>query len=186
MSSEVTIPPTGPRRRVVIMGAAGRDFHNFNIRFRHDPGSEVVAFTATQIPGIEGRRYPSVLAGPLYPEGIPIHPEDDLERLCRRSQVATVVFAYSDITHERVMHAASRALAAGASFALLGPLDTMLDAAVPVIAVSAVRTGCGKSQTSRWISAHRPSRRSSRAFTRLQVAAANGCPVWSKARPSAP
>ena len=149
--SNVTTSSTGPRRRVVIMGAAGRDFHNFNTRFRNDPGCEVVAFTATQIPGIEGRRYPPVLAGPLYPDGIPIEPEDDLERICRRSQIETVVFAYSDVTHERVMHAASRALAVGASFALLGPHDTMIDAAVPVIAVSAVRTGCGKSQTSRWI-----------------------------------
>ena len=151
MPDETARSSTGPRRRVVIMGAAGRDFHNFNTRFRNDPGCEVVAFTAAQIPGIEGRHYPPVLAGPLYPEGVPIEPEDDLERICRRSQVDTVVFAYSDVTHGHVMHAASRALAAGAGFTLLGPRDTMLDAAVPVIAVSAVRTGCGKSQTSRWI-----------------------------------
>ena len=138
-------------RRVIIMGAAGRDFHNFNTVFREDPGNEVVAFTAAQIPNIDDRRYPPELAGPLYPEGIPIVPEDDLEALCARERVDEVIFAYSDVTHAEVMHLASRALAAGADFSLLGPARTTLRSARPVIAVSAVRTGCGKSQTARWI-----------------------------------
>jgi len=137
--------------RVVIMGAAGRDFHNFNVVYRDDPRSEVVAFTAGQIPDIAGRRYPPALAGARYPEGIPIVPEDALETVCRDRGVGQVVFAYSDVTHAHVMHLASRALAAGADFVLLGPDHTMLRASVPVIAVSAVRTGCGKSQTARWI-----------------------------------
>ncbi len=140
------------RRRVVIMGAAGRDFHNFNTVYRADATAEVVAFTATQIPGIANRRYPASLAGPLYPSGIPIEDEARLEAICAEERVDEVVFAYSDVTHETVMHAASRALAAGADFTLLGPASTMLQASVPVIAVSAVRTGTGKSQTSRWIS----------------------------------
>ncbi len=140
------------RERVIIMGAAGRDFHNFNVVFRDDPRYEVVAFTATQIPNIEGRRYPPELAGPLYPEGIPIYPEDDLERLIRDYRVHTVVFAYSDVSHEYVMHRASRALAAGADFLLLGPERTMLKATKPVIAVCAARTGSGKSQTTRYVS----------------------------------
>lgn len=139
-------------RHVVIMGAAGRDFHNFNVVYRGRPEVRVVAFTAAQIPGIVGRRYPAALAGPAYPEGIPIEDEADLEALCERERVDEVVFAYSDVTHETVMHAASRALAAGADFTLLGPDSTMLQAAVPVIAVSAARTGTGKSQTSRWLS----------------------------------
>jgi predicted GTPase len=139
------------RRRVLILGAAGRDFHCFNRVYRDDPSTEVVAFTATQIPGIEERRYPIELAGPLYPEGIPIRPESELETLCATHRIDQVVFAYSDVSHSEVMHAASRALAAGADFTLLGPDATMLEARVPVIAVSAVRTGCGKSQTSRWI-----------------------------------
>ncbi|MDP6390404.1 MAG: cyclic 2,3-diphosphoglycerate synthase [Alphaproteobacteria bacterium] len=134
------------------MGAAGRDFHNFNTVYRDDPAAEVVAFTAAQIPGIEGRRYPAALAGTLYPDGIPIVDEAELEDLVRRDAVDRVVFAYSDVTHETVMHKASRVLAAGADFVLLGPHRTMLRAKVPVIAVTAVRTGCGKSQVSRWLS----------------------------------
>ena len=136
---------------VVILGAAGRDFHCFNTVYRADPRSRVVAFTATQIPGIAGRRYPPVLAGPLYPDGIPILPEAALESVCAEQRVEVVVFAYSDVLHTDVMHAASRALGAGADFLLLGPRRTMLAARVPVIAVSAVRTGCGKSQTARWL-----------------------------------
>ncbi|HXF56668.1 MAG TPA: cyclic 2,3-diphosphoglycerate synthase [Actinomycetota bacterium] len=136
-------------RRVLIMGAAGRDFHNFNVVYRDDPDTEVVAFTATQIPFIENRRYPPELAGPRYPEGIPIYLEDELPRLVRDLQVDEVVFAYSDVSHEYVMHRASTALAAGASFTLLGPKATMLEAEVPVVAVCAVRTGAGKSQTTR-------------------------------------
>ncbi|HEX6140724.1 MAG TPA: GTP-binding protein [Candidatus Limnocylindria bacterium] len=136
-------------RRVVIMGAAGRDFHNFNVVYRDDPEIEVVAFTATQIPGIAGRRYPAELAGPRYPEGIRILPESELDALIRAEKVDTVVFAYSDVAHETVMHAASRALAAGADFTLLGPDRTMLPSSRPVIAVCAVRTGAGKSQTTR-------------------------------------
>lgn len=138
--------------RVVILGAAGRDFHNFNVVYRDDPATEVVAFTATQVPGIAGRRYPPALAGRLYPDGIPILPEAEMEAVVRDRGAREVVFAYSDTPHAHVMHVASRALAAGADFVLLGPARTMLKAAVPVIAVSAVRTGCGKSQTVRWIS----------------------------------
>ncbi|MFO1539259.1 MAG: GTPase [Chloroflexota bacterium] len=137
--------------RVVIRGAAGRDFHDVNVVFRDDPSREVVAFTAAQIPGIAGRRYPPELAGPLYPAGIPIVPEADLERTIAAHGVGTVVFAYSDVAHETVMHAASRAQAAGADFLLLGPERTMLAARRPVIAVCAVRTGAGKSQTTRAI-----------------------------------
>ncbi|RJQ09379.1 MAG: GTPase [Dehalococcoidia bacterium] len=136
------------------MGAAGRDFHNFNVVFRADPTVRVVAFTATQIPGIAGRRYPASLAGPLYPDGIAIEEETELEAICRREQVDEVVFAYSDVRHETVMHAGSRALAMGADFRILGPGATMLVAACPVIAISATRTGCGKSQTARWLSRH--------------------------------
>jgi predicted GTPase len=141
------------RTRVVIMGAAGRDFHNFNLVYRDDAGSEVVAFTAAQIPGIAGRRYPPELAGPLYPSGIPILEEAELPRLLREARVDQVVFAYSDVAHVEVMHRASTALAAGADFLLLGPERTMLRAPVPVIAVCAVRTGCGKSQVARWLAA---------------------------------
>ncbi|HEV3475818.1 MAG TPA: cyclic 2,3-diphosphoglycerate synthase [Actinomycetota bacterium] len=136
-------------RKVLIMGAAGRDFHNFNVVYRDDPQTEVVAFTATQIPGIEDRRYPAELAGSRYPEGIPIHPEEDLTRLVRELGVDEVVFAYSDVSHLHVMHRGSEALAAGASFVLLGPSATMLDSTKPVVAVCAVRTGAGKSQTTR-------------------------------------
>ena len=143
---------SGHRTRVVILGAAGRDFHNFNTVYRDDPSAEVVAFTAAQIPGIAGRRYPAGLSGRLYPEGIPIVAEADLEALVRERAVGEVVFAYSDVTYPHVMHLAARALAAGADFTLLGPARTMLRARVPVIAVSAVRTGCGKSQTARYLS----------------------------------
>ncbi len=142
----------GSPKRIVIMGAAGRDFHNFNQVYRHDPEAEVVAFTAAQISGIANRRYPPSLAGSLYPKGIPIVAETELESLCRQKQIDCVVFAYSDLTHAEVMHLASRAMVAGADFLLLGPERTMLTAQVPVIAVSAVRTGCGKSQTTRWLS----------------------------------
>jgi predicted GTPase len=135
--------------RIIIMGAAGRDFHNFNTVFRRDSGSRVVAFTATQIPDIDGRRYPKELAGPLYPDGIPIHPEADLPRLIRELEADQVVFAYSDVSHETVMHKASVVLAAGADFRLIGPKTTMLEAKVPVVSVCAVRTGSGKSQTTR-------------------------------------
>jgi predicted GTPase len=138
-------------RNVIIMGAAGRDFHNFNVFFRHNPEYRVVAFTATQIPDIEDRLYPASLAGPLYPEGIKIYPEEQLPELIKKFKVQEVFFAYSDVSHEYVMHRASIALAAGASFSLLGPEDTMLKAKVPVISVCAVRTGSGKSQTSRKI-----------------------------------
>jgi len=140
------------RRRILIMGAAGRDFHNFNVVYRGDSSVEVVAFTAAQIPGISGRRYPPQLAGPLYPEGIPIHDEADLGHLCRSLKVDEVVFAYSDVEHGFVMHKASIALATGADFSLLGPGRTMLVSKRPVIAVCAVRTGVGKSQTTRWLS----------------------------------
>ena len=136
-------------QRVLIMGAAGRDFHDFNVVFRDDPGVDVVAFTAAQIPGIADRRYPSELAGPRYPAGIPILPEDGLESIVREQGVQRVVFAYSDVSHETVMHAASRALAAGADFELLGPERTMLQSRRPVLAVGATRTGAGKSQTTR-------------------------------------
>jgi predicted GTPase len=139
------------RRRVVIMGAAGRDFHDFNVVYRDDPGYEVVAFTATQIPGIDDRVYPQVLAGPAYPRGIRIRPEAELEHLIHDERVDEVVFAYSDVSHEQVMHIASRVLAAGADFSLLGPRRTMLRSRRPVVAVGAVRTGAGKSQTSRRI-----------------------------------
>jgi predicted GTPase len=131
------------------MGAAGRDFHNFNTVFRDDAESRILAFTATQIPNIEGRRYPAQLAGSLYPEGIPIHPEPDLPRLIRELDAQQVVFAYSDVSHETVMHKASLVLACGADFRLIGPNASMLKAKVPVVSVCAVRTGCGKSQTTR-------------------------------------
>ena len=137
--------------RVVIMGAAGRDFHNFNMVYRDDPSSRVIAFTANQIPDIAGRRYPPSLAGAIYPDGIPIVDEAHLATLCREASIDRVVFAYSDVSHAQVMHRASLALSTGADFLLLGPKRTMLAAAVPVIAVCAVRTGCGKSQTTRWL-----------------------------------
>lgn len=140
------------RRRVVIVGAAGRDFHNFNVVYRDDPSVEVLAFTAAQIPGIDGRRYPPELAGALYPQGILIASESELEALCWEHSVDEVVFSYSDVTHEHVMHIASRVLATGADFCLLGPRRTMLSSSLPVFAVTAVRTGCGKSPLARWLS----------------------------------
>jgi len=140
-----------PSRRVVILGAAGRDFHNFNVVYRDDPDVRVVAFTATQIPGIAGRRYPPALAGPLYPDGIPIRDESELSSICRREGVTDVVFSYSDVSHAHVMRLASTVLALGPDFELLGPRRTMLTATVPVVAVCAVRTGCGKSPIARWL-----------------------------------
>ena len=137
------------RTRVLIAGAAGRDFHNFNLVYRDSPVHEVVAFTATQIPNIDGRRYPAELAGSLYPDGIPILPESALEQLIREHEIDEVVFAYSDVTHEHVMHIGSRALAAGASFELIAPRQTMLASSKPTVAICAVRTGSGKSQTTR-------------------------------------
>lgn len=138
-------------RRILIMGAGGRDFHNFNVVYRDDPNVEVVAFTATQIPGIAERTYPPSLAGPRYPRGIPIRPEEELEALIAGQRVDEVVFSYSDVSHAYVMHRASLALAAGADFTLLGPRSTMLKSDKPVIAVCAARTGSGKSQTTRRI-----------------------------------
>ncbi|MGE5264879.1 MAG: cyclic 2,3-diphosphoglycerate synthase [Acidobacteriota bacterium] len=135
--------------QVIIMGAAGRDFHNFNVYFRDNPAYTVVAFTATQIPNIEWRLYPSTLAGSLYPKGIPIFPESELTTLIQKHQVNQVIFAYSDVSHETVMNRASIVLAAGADFRLLGPRATMLKSTKPVIAICAVRTGSGKSQTTR-------------------------------------
>lgn len=137
------------RERVLVMGAAGRDFHNFNTCFRSRPEYEVVAFTATQIPNIEGRVYPRELAGELYPNGIPIFPESDLPDLIQKHHVNQVIFSYSDVAHEYVMHRASLVQAAGADFRLLGPNATMLKSSKPVVAVCAVRTGSGKSQTTR-------------------------------------
>ena len=141
------------RTRLLIMGAAGRDFHDFNVVYRADPKVEVVAFTATQIPGIDARRYPAALAGEQYPDGIPIVPEADLERIVAEERVDVVVFSYSDVSHETVMHAASRAIASGAEFRLLGPARMMLPSSRPVVAVCAVRTGAGKSQTTRAVAA---------------------------------
>ena len=140
-----------PRTRTLILGAAGRDFHDFNLLFRDDPATEVVAFTAAQIPDIAGRRYPASLAGPLYPEGIPIEPEDALERLIAEHDVRRVLFSYSDVNHAHVMALASRCLALGAEFVLPGPARTQLRSRLPVISVCAVRTGCGKSALARWI-----------------------------------
>jgi len=140
---------TKRRWRVVIMGAAGRDFHNFNTVYRDDPESEVVAFTATQIPYISDRTYPRSLAGPLYPKGIPIVPETELHDLVWGERIDEVIFSYSDVSHEHVMHQASIVIAAGADFRLLGPAKTMLPSSKPVVAVCAARTGAGKSQTTR-------------------------------------
>ena len=139
-------------RRVIILGAAGRDFHNFNTVYRNDPAHQVVAFTAAQIPGIEGRRYPAVLAGPLYPEGIPIVDESELVDLIHREHIDVAVFSYSDVTHATVMHLASLCVANNCDFELLGAAKTMIQSTKPVIAVTAVRTGAGKSQTTRYIS----------------------------------
>lgn len=138
--------------RTVIMGAAGRDFHNFNVYFRNNPDYEVVAFTATQIPGIEGRTYPPSLSGARYPNGVPILPEDDLAKIIREKDIELVVLAYSDLSHEDVMHKASLVLACGADFRLMGPKTTMLKSKLPVVSVCAVRTGAGKSTVSRSVS----------------------------------
>ena len=138
-----------PKQRVIIMGAAGRDFHNFNVYFRENPAYEVVAFTATQIPNIEGRVYPPELAGQFYSSGIPIHPEAELVELIKVEQIDQVIFAYSDVSHEYVMHQASAVLAAGADYRLLGPRHTMVKSSKPVVSIGAVRTGSGKSQTTR-------------------------------------
>ncbi len=137
--------------RTLIMGAAGRDFHNFNTVFRGNEAYDVVAFTATQIPNIEGRRYPSELAGPLYPKGIPIYPENELVALIRTLNVEQVVFAYSDVSHQYVMTKAATILAVGADFRLMGPRETLLTSSKPIVAVCAVRTGSGKSQTTRYV-----------------------------------
>src|SRR2546423_1100682 len=139
------------RTRVLIAGAAGRDFHNFNLVYRDRPEYEVVAFTATQIPNIDGRRYPAELAGSLYPEGIPILPESALEQVVREHEIDAVVFAYSDVTHEQVTHIGSGALASAASYPLLSPHDAMLASRKPVVAICAVGTGSGKSQTTRHV-----------------------------------
>ena len=141
------------RIKTIIMGAAGRDFHNFNVVYRDNDLYDVVAFTATQIPNIDGRRYPASLAGKLYPKGIPIHAESDLESLIRKHDVAEVVFAYSDVSYEYVMHRSSVVNAAGASFKLLGAAQTMIASTKPVISICAVRTGSGKSQTTRRVAA---------------------------------
>jgi predicted GTPase len=141
------------RKKVIILGAAGRDFHNFDVYFKDNEEFEVVGFTATQIPGIEARSYPAELSGKLYPEGLPIFPEDDLEELIAEKKVDLVVLAYSDLSYATVMHLGSRALAAGADYMLLGGNKTMLKSKKPVIAVCAVRTGCGKSQVSRHVAA---------------------------------
>lgn len=137
------------KQNIVIMGAAGRDFHNFNVFFRNREDCKIIAFTATQIPDIAGRKYPSQLSGPLYPEGIPIVPEEDLPELIKKNQVNQVILAYSDLSHQYVMEKASLVLANGADFRLMGPDNTMLKAKVPLISVCAVRTGSGKSQTTR-------------------------------------
>ena len=139
------------KQRILIAGAAGRDFHDFNTIFRNNDAHEVVAFTATQIPNIESRKYPPNLSGPLYPEGIPIYPENRIEQLIRTLEVDQVTFSYSDVSHEYVMHLASRVLAAGADFRLISPHQTMLKSSKPIVSVCAVRTGCGKSQTARRI-----------------------------------
>ncbi len=139
------------RERILILGAAGRDFHNFNVFFRNNSAFEVVGFTATQIPKIDGRRYPAALAGDLYKDGLPIFREDDLEKLIKEHKVDRCIFAYSDVSHETVMHLASRCIAAGADFTLMGTDRTMVKSTKPVIAICAVRTGCGKSQTSRYV-----------------------------------
>ena len=139
------------RINTIIMGAAGRDFHNFNVMYRSNELYDVLAFTATQIPDIEGRVYPPELAGDLYPDGIPIHDESKLESLIKELDITEVVFSYSDISHEDVMHKASKVIAAGAHFKVRGSSPTMIKSTKPVISVCAVRTGCGKSQTTRHV-----------------------------------
>ena len=170
-----------PRERIVILGAAGRDFHDFNLLYRDDPRSEVVAFTATQIPDIDGRTYPPALAGPLYPNGIPIIDEAALESLIGRERIDTVVLAYSDLAHTQVMHLASRVVAAGADFVVPGARRTTLRSRRPVIAVTAVRTGVGKSQTTRYVAALL------RDLGLRVVAAATRCPTatWPRRPASA-
>ena len=138
-------------KNAIIMGAAGRDFHNFNVCFRNNSDYRIIAFTAAQIPDIEDRKYPPGLSGEAYPDGIPIHPEEELSSLIQKHEISDVFFAYSDVSHEYVMHKASQVHAAGASFTLLGPDETMIESNLPLISVCAVRTGCGKSQTSRKI-----------------------------------
>jgi len=140
-----------PKKNVIIIGAAGRDFHNFNTYYRGNQDYNVVAFTAAQIPDIEGRKYPAELAGELYPEGIPIHAEEDLERLIKELNADDCVFSYSDVSYQHVMAVGARVNAAGANFVMLGPKDTQVKSTKPVVSVGAVRTGCGKSQTSRRI-----------------------------------
>jgi len=140
------------RERILILGAAGRDFHNFNTVFRDDPRYDVVGFTATQIPNIDGRRYPVELAGDLYPDGIPIFDENDLEKLVRSLRVETVVLAYSDLNHVTVGHLSARVLASGADFRVVGPVKSMISSSKPLVSITAVRTGCGKSQTTRYVS----------------------------------
>lgn len=141
-------------RKTIIMGAGGRDFHNFNVAFRDDPSTEVVAFTAAQVSGTDNRVYPAPLAGPAYPDGIPIRPEEELTDLIRRSHIDEVVLGYSDLAHETVMHKASTVLAAGADFRLMGPESTMLRSTRPVVALCAVRAGCGKGLITRTIGRH--------------------------------
>jgi predicted GTPase len=166
-------------RRVVILGAAGRDFHVFNTVYRDNPGYNVRAFTATQIPDIADRRYPTELAGDRYPDGIAIVTEDDLERVIVDERIHEVAFAYSDVTHDLVMHVASRALAAGPDFVLHGPASTQLSSQRPVISITAVRTGCGKSQIARWLSDHLRRKGVSAAIIRHPMAYGNlgGQPV---------
>jgi predicted GTPase len=166
-------------RRVVILGAAGRDFHVFNTVYRDNPGYNVRAFTATQIPAIADRRYPTELAGDRYPDGIAIVTEDDLERVIVDERIHEVAFAYSDVTHDLVMHVASRALAAGPDFVLHGPASTQLSSQRPVISITAVRTGCGKSQIARWLSDHLRRKGVSAAIIRHPMAYGNlgGQPV---------
>ncbi|MFA9404488.1 MAG: cyclic 2,3-diphosphoglycerate synthase [Anaerolineales bacterium] len=139
------------KQKIIIMGAAGRDFHNFNVYFRENSAYDVVGFTATQIPNIEGRLYPGSIAGDLYPNGIPIFPEDDLVLLLDEHSIDQVIFAYSDISHEYVMHLASRVIASGADFRLMGTHNTQVKSVKPVVSVCAARTGSGKSQTSRYV-----------------------------------
>jgi predicted GTPase len=139
------------RKKVIIMGAAGRDFHNFNVLYRDDATTEVVAFTAAQIPFIEKRRYPPSLSGPLYPDGIPIYPEEELEQLIKKTGASEIVFSYSDVSYEYVMRLAALCASSGADFVLPSHQKTMLKSTKPVISVCAVRTGCGKSGISRYI-----------------------------------
>jgi predicted GTPase len=137
------------KTRVLIIGAAGRDFHNFNTVYRTDPNTEVIAFTAAQIPDIDGRKYPAALAGQYYPQGIPIYDESELPRLIKEEKIDECVLSYSDLPYERVMHIGSLVMACGAKFSMMGTPPTMIKSTKPVISITAVRTGCGKSQTTR-------------------------------------